>query len=229
MSAEFLRHGVAAGGSSRCRTMALPTIRGGGASVAAVSGGTIPDDVRPDGSPEGSGRVLLDALPAVRADRAGRFSSVCGRWAGAGIVGTSRTDGDESGRRHLRRVRRLAPPGRPHVVCLDDVVVMPSLWPEPFGLVGLEANRRGVPVVAFATGGIPEWLHDGVNGCLAPGDPPTADGLADALIRCIRSLESSDALIRRACGGPFEARRPAPRRPARDPRGAARRADRVSA
>jgi glycosyltransferase involved in cell wall biosynthesis len=79
-----------------------------------------------------------------------------------------------------------------------DVVVMPSLWPEPFGLVGLEANRRGVPVVAFATGGIPEWLQDGVNGCLAPGDPPTAEGLADALIRCIRSLESSDALTRGA-------------------------------
>ena len=76
---------------------------------------------------------------------------------------------------------------------------MPSLWPEPFGLVGPEANRHGVPVVAFATGGIPEWLHDGVNGCLAPGDPPTAaGGLADALIRCIRSLESSDALTRGA-------------------------------
>ena len=57
-----------------------------------------------------------------------------------------------------------------------DVVVMPSLWPEPFGLVGPEANRRGVPVVAFATGGIPEWLHDGVNGCLAPGDPPRRMG-----------------------------------------------------
>jgi glycosyltransferase involved in cell wall biosynthesis len=79
-----------------------------------------------------------------------------------------------------------------------DVVVMPSVWPEPFGLVGPEANCHGVPVVAFATGGIPEWLHDGVNGCLAPGDPPTADGLAAALIRSIRSLESSDALNRGA-------------------------------
>jgi glycosyltransferase involved in cell wall biosynthesis len=75
-----------------------------------------------------------------------------------------------------------------------DVVVVPSLWPEPFGLVGPEANRRGVPVVAFATGGIPEWLHEGINGCLAPADPPTADGLSDALLRCLRSLDASDAM-----------------------------------
>jgi glycosyltransferase involved in cell wall biosynthesis len=79
-----------------------------------------------------------------------------------------------------------------------DVVVVPSQWPEPFGLAGLEANRRGLPVVAYATGGIPEWLHEGVNGCLAPGDPPTVQGLAEALTRCLRSLEASDALNRGA-------------------------------
>ena len=75
-----------------------------------------------------------------------------------------------------------------------DLVVMPSLWPEPYGLVGHEANRRGIPVVAFATGGIPEWLIDGVNGCLAPGDPPTVDGLADAIIRCLRGLMEGGTL-----------------------------------
>jgi hypothetical protein len=53
-------------------------------------------------------------------------------------------------------------------------------------------------VVAFASGGIPEWLHEGVNGCLAPASPPTAAGLAEALIRCLRSLESSDQLRRGA-------------------------------
>ena len=74
------------------------------------------------------------------------------------------------------------------------VVVVPSLWPEPFGLVGPEANRRGIPVVAYANGGIPEWLEEGVNGCLAPANPPTVGGLAAALVRCLRSLKSSDAL-----------------------------------
>jgi hypothetical protein len=51
-----------------------------------------------------------------------------------------------------------------------------------------------VPALAFALGGIPEWLEEGVNGCLAPGDPPTVDGLSDAIVRCLRSLQQGDAL-----------------------------------
>ncbi len=61
------------------------------------------------------------------------------------------------------------------------LLAVPSLWPEPLGLVGLEAGRYGVPAVAYAVGGIPEWLRDGLNGRLAPGNPPTVDGLAEAI------------------------------------------------
>jgi glycosyltransferase involved in cell wall biosynthesis len=87
-------------------------------------------------------------------------------------------------------------PRREVIGLLDtaDVVVVPSVWPEPYGLVGPEAGRRGVPAVAFDTGGISEWLIEGVNGCLAPGKRPDAAGLAGALIRCLRGLRSSDAL-----------------------------------
>ena len=56
---------------------------------------------------------------------------------------------------------------RDHLLASADLLVFPSLWPEPFGLVGLEAARFGVPAVAFASGGVPEWLHHGVNGFLA--------------------------------------------------------------
>jgi glycosyltransferase involved in cell wall biosynthesis len=60
-----------------------------------------------------------------------------------------------------------------------SVVVMPSRWPEPFGLVGIEALAAGRPVVASATGGILDWLQDGVNGLsVRPGD---ARDLARAL------------------------------------------------
>jgi len=47
-----------------------------------------------------------------------------------------------------------------------SVVVVPSIWPEPFGMVGIEAMSFGKPVVAFRVGGIPEWLEDGVTGFL---------------------------------------------------------------
>jgi glycosyltransferase involved in cell wall biosynthesis len=72
---------------------------------------------------------------------------------------------------------------------LDEtaVLVVPSLWPEPLGFVGIESQQRGVPVAAYAVGGIPEWLEDGVTGALAPGGPPTIAGLAAAIVRCATS------------------------------------------
>ena len=49
-----------------------------------------------------------------------------------------------------------------------SVLALPSRWPEPFGLVGLEAARFGVPTVAFDTGGVRTWLSPDVNGVLVP-------------------------------------------------------------
>ena len=108
----------------------------------------------------------------------------------------------EVGGRHeglsIRFTGWLGPVGVARLLATADILVMPSLWPEPFGLIGQEANRQGVPVVAYATGGIPEWLTDEVNGCLAPGNPPTVDGLADALMRCLADRPRHRAMRRAA-------------------------------
>ena len=45
-----------------------------------------------------------------------------------------------------------------------SVVAIPSLWPEPFGLVGIETFALGRPVVASTTGGVGDWLEHGVSG-----------------------------------------------------------------
>lgn len=67
----------------------------------------------------------------------------------------------------------------------SDLLVVPSVWPEPLGAVGPAAANCGVPAAAFAVGGIPQWLVEGVSGHLAPADPPTAAGLARAVVRCL--------------------------------------------
>jgi glycosyltransferase involved in cell wall biosynthesis len=90
-----------------------------------------------------------------------------------------------------------------------DLLIVPSVWPEPFGLIGPEAGVRGLPAAAFAVGGIPEWLSDGVNGCLAPGDSPTAAGLAVAIARCLRDPREHARL---RCGAIAQARRFSPER-----------------
>lgn len=54
----------------------------------------------------------------------------------------------------------------------SDVVVVPSIKPEPFGLVAIEAMSRGRPVIAANHGGLTEIVLDNETGLLfTPGDP----------------------------------------------------------
>ncbi len=57
-------------------------------------------------------------------------------------------------------------------------VVFPSLWDEPFGLVGIEAMRSSRPVIAFERGAVSEWLEEGETGLVVE---PTVQALADAV------------------------------------------------
>jgi glycosyltransferase involved in cell wall biosynthesis len=68
---------------------------------------------------------------------------------------------------------------------LDDaaLAVLPSLWAEPFGYVGIEAFARGRPVVAYDVGGVRAWLNDGLNGItVRPGDESALGAAIDVLL-----------------------------------------------
>ncbi|MBI4165179.1 MAG: glycosyltransferase family 4 protein, partial [Acidobacteria bacterium] len=62
-----------------------------------------------------------------------------------------------------------------------DVLVVPSISPEGLSLAALEAMQHGVPVIAFAAGGVLEVVQDGMNGILVP--PSNVPALAVALER----------------------------------------------
>ena len=51
---------------------------------------------------------------------------------------------------------------------LFDILAVPSLYDESFGLISVEAMANSRPVVAFACGGIPEIVLDGRNGFIVP-------------------------------------------------------------
>jgi glycosyltransferase involved in cell wall biosynthesis len=71
-----------------------------------------------------------------------------------------------------------------------DCFVCPSLWAEAAGLVNLEAQASGLPVVASRIGGIPEYVEDGRTGLLFP------PGDVHALAGCLRRLYDTPALCR---------------------------------
>jgi len=67
-----------------------------------------------------------------------------------------------------------------------DVVLVPSLWQEPFGLVVLEAMARGAAVVASDAGALAAVVRDGENGRVVPA------GDADAMAIAVRELLRDD-------------------------------------
>jgi glycosyltransferase involved in cell wall biosynthesis len=142
------------------------------------------------------GAVLLDAIPAVAA--------ALGRPVQLIFAGEGPARAEWEARARVVEARNLNVriefagwlDGGALDALANDVhlLVIPSLWPEPFGLVGPELGRKGIPAAAFAVGGIPEWLKDGINGYLASADPPAAHGLAEAIVRCLRDAREYTSL-----------------------------------
>jgi glycosyltransferase involved in cell wall biosynthesis len=74
-------------------------------------------------------------------------------------------------------------------------LLMPIGWPEPFGLVVIEAMACGTPVIAFPFGSMPELIEPGVNGALV-----------ESIEEAVAAVEALAALDRRLCRRSFEER-----------------------
>lgn len=74
-------------------------------------------------------------------------------------------------------------------------LLFPIQWPEPFGLVMIEAMACGTPVIAFDRGAVPEVMQEGVSGYVV-----------DSVDEALAALERVDSLDRAACRAYFEKR-----------------------
>ena len=74
-------------------------------------------------------------------------------------------------------------------------LLFPIDWPEPFGLVMIEAMACGTPVIAWPNGSVPEVIDDGVTGFVV-----------DSVDEAVRAVEQIGTLSRRACRQTFEER-----------------------
>ena len=93
----------------------------------------------------------------------------------------------------------LSEADRDQLVASSRASLVPSAWPEPFGLVVIEALACGTPVLARRVGAIPEIVRDGIDGFIGDDAQQLAflDGLLDGLDR--RAIQSA-ALERFAVG-----------------------------
>jgi glycosyltransferase involved in cell wall biosynthesis len=179
MRHEYRRHGVRPG---RLHVIRLPP-------------GNIAGSSEPPMPPAPSGRILLmgrltalkGGTHAVRAvdeaqRRLGRPLTLVIVGEGPdlpAVVRQAERDGVA-----VERHGWLAPEARNDVLRSVELLIVPSLWPEPWGLVGPEAACVGVPAAAYRAGGIPEWLVPGETGELARADPPKPEALGDA-VACV--------------------------------------------
>ena len=60
-------------------------------------------------------------------------------------------------------------------------LLFPIDWPEPFGLVMIEAMACGTPVIAFRSGSVPEVIDDGVTGFIVESEEEAVEAVRNRL------------------------------------------------
>ena len=83
------------------------------------------------------------------------------------------------------------------LVATADIVVFPSLYPESFGIVNLEAMSAGVPIVSFAAGGASDFTVHGSNAVVVDlAGPRTPTALAAGIAALARNASLRAAIGR---------------------------------
>lgn len=82
----------------------------------------------------------------------------------------------------------------PEIFAKHDVIIFPSVWPEPFGRIAIEALAARKPIIASKTGGINDIIKDKKNGILI--EPGNIKELKESIEKLIRNKKLKDKLIR---------------------------------
>ena len=101
---------------------------------------------------------------------------------------------------HVEFIGEICDGQKPDFLSGARALLVPIDWPEPFGLVMIEAMACGTPVIAYNHGSVPEVIEDGVTGFIVQNE--------EEAVAAIRRLpELSRARIRRRFEERFTARR----------------------
>jgi glycosyltransferase involved in cell wall biosynthesis len=72
--------------------------------------------------------------------------------------------------RHVELIGEIGDADKSEFLSGAIALLLPIEWPEPFGLVMIEAMACGTPVIAFNHGSVPEILEDGLTGCIVENE-----------------------------------------------------------
>ncbi len=82
-------------------------------------------------------------------------------------------DGDQ-----IEMIGEIGDAEKPAFLGGAKAMLLPIDWPEPFGLVMIEAMACGTPTIAFPAGSVPEVIDDGVTGYVVPDEAAAVAALA---------------------------------------------------
>ncbi len=140
--------------------------------------------------------------PEKRVDRAIEIAGRCGLplKIAAKVDNADRNYFEESirpllAKPHVEFIGEISDPEKAAFLSGAHALLFPIDWPEPFGLVMIEAFACGVPVIAFNRGSVPEVIEEGLTGFIV-----------DDIEAAVRAVDRLPTLSRDAVRRQFEAR-----------------------